>query len=272
MFFILGKLMLIELSICEKFMTRLAKRYVLFFLTAKIGFLLLVFKLPDQRKICDKIVIEEFESLSGDTIFEFRRNSTLFLETNFVEVNRVERGCFKPESCESSESVNILIPYRNRLQELNELLPFLHRFLINQKRNYCIYVIEQNDSKKFNRGALLNAGFKLSRKSDCYITHDVDLIPIDPRNLYSCYQKAAVRMSSRIDTINFTDPMKAEDNFFISAGGVVSFTKKQFLFANGFSNDFWGWGPEDQDMARRVRDYFWDNRTHNEKGQILSNQ
>ena len=38
-------------------------------------------------------------------------------------------------------------------------------------------------------------------------------------------------------------------------GGVVAFSKDQFEKVNGFSNQFWGWGGEDDDLAMRVRSF-----------------
>ena len=36
-------------------------------------------------------------------------------------------------------------------------------------------------------------------------------------------------------------------------GGVSALSKKHFKQVNGFSNQFWGWGGEDDDMSQRVR-------------------
>ena len=35
-------------------------------------------------------------------------------------------------------------------------------------------------------------------------------------------------------------------------GGVVSLSKRVFTLVNGYSNGFWGWGAEDDDLYRRV--------------------
>ena len=36
-------------------------------------------------------------------------------------------------------------------------------------------------------------------------------------------------------------------------GGVSALTKDQMIKVNGFSNEFWGWGGEDDDMSNRVK-------------------
>ena len=57
----------------------------------------------------------------------------------------------------------------------------------------------------FNRGALLNIGFLEAKKRDnfdCFIFHDVDLLPEDTRNLYSCTNNPR-HMSSAIDVFQY---------------------------------------------------------------------
>ena len=36
-------------------------------------------------------------------------------------------------------------------------------------------------------------------------------------------------------------------------GGVAAMSVKHFKLVNGFSNQFWGWGGEDDDMAKRLK-------------------
>lgn len=50
-------------------------------------------------------------------------------------------------------------------------------------------VLFQTDNLEFNRATLLNVGFKEAVKEypwDCFIFHDVDHLPEDDRNTYSC--------------------------------------------------------------------------------------
>ena len=52
---------------------------------------------------------------------------------------------------------------------------------------YSIYVIEQSGGAQFNRAMLLNIGAKeaLNQSNyDCFMFHDVDLLPEDDRVIY----------------------------------------------------------------------------------------
>lgn len=54
----------------------------------------------------------------------------------------------------------------------------------------CLYLQLGEDT--FNRAKLLNVGYTEALKDaeyDCFIFSDVDLIPMDDRNLYHCYDQ-----------------------------------------------------------------------------------
>ena len=58
---------------------------------------------------------------------------------------------------------------------------------------------------KFNRAMLFNIGYAESIKQHmytCFIFHDVDLIPEDDRNLYSCPEMPR-HMSVAIDKLKY---------------------------------------------------------------------
>ena len=61
---------------------------------------------------------------------------------------------------------------------------------------YKIYMISQVwDDISFNRGLLLNVGFEVAsteRNWDCYILHDVDLLPASQDNDYRCAEQVRV--------------------------------------------------------------------------------
>jgi hypothetical protein len=83
----------------------------------------------------------------------------------------------------------------------------MHPFLIKQQLDYGIFLIEPVQNITFNRGLLMNIGFleslKLSQnKWDCFIFHDVDLIPEDERNIYSCPELPR-HMSSAVSTFDY---------------------------------------------------------------------
>ena len=40
-------------------------------------------------------------------------------------------------------------------------------------------------------------------------------------------------------------------------GGVSALTVEQFKKINGFSNDYWGWGGEDDDLSTRLENFLF---------------
>ena len=67
---------------------------------------------------------------------------------------------------------------------MKTFLHHLHPILQRQQLDYRLFVIEQTSKEHFNRGILMNIGFVEALKRDnfdCFIFHDVDLLPEDDR-------------------------------------------------------------------------------------------
>lgn len=157
-------------------------------------------------------------------------------------------GRFKPTDCVAQQKVAIIIPFRNRHMHLKHWLYYLHPILLRQQVDYGVYVINQYGEGVFNRAKLMNVGFIEAVKEydyDCIVFSDVDLIPMDDRNLYRCFDKPR-HLAVAMDKFGFNLPY---DSYF---GGVSSLSKKQFLSINGFPNTYWGWGGEDDDIYNRI--------------------
>jgi len=158
-------------------------------------------------------------------------------------------GYWYPHNCTARHKVAIVIPYRDRHEHLATLLYHLHPILQRQQLDYRIYVVEQAGNETFNKGVLMNAGVREALKEGdfhCFVFHDVDLIPEDDRNLYSC-PYAPRHMSVAVDKFNYTLP------YSYLVGGVFAISKAHFVVVNGYSNLYWGWGGEDDDMAHRLK-------------------
>ncbi|ELU11003.1 hypothetical protein CAPTEDRAFT_120554 [Capitella teleta] len=159
-------------------------------------------------------------------------------------------GSWYPVNCSSRHRVAIVVPYRDRVDHLRILLEHLHPFLQKQLLDYKIFVVEQDSSAPFNRGMLMNIGFKeansVDHPYDCFIFHDVDLLPEDDRNIYDCAEKPR-HMSAAVDTLGYKLPYA---NLF---GGVSAISRQQFELVNGYSNKFFGWGGEDDDIFNRLK-------------------
>uniref|UniRef100_K1PRS0 Inversin n=1 Tax=Magallana gigas TaxID=29159 RepID=K1PRS0_MAGGI len=162
----------------------------------------------------------------------------------------IKGGEGKPEDCVSYQKVAIIVPYRNRYFHLKLLLSRLHPLLRKQKIHYRIFVIEQATDDSFNRGKLMNVGFKEALKEDqydCFVFHDVDMIPENNKNLYLCDDHAR-HLSSAIDE------MRYHVMYYNYAGGVIAMKKDVFKVINGYANSYWGWGNEDDDLSARIQE------------------
>ncbi len=144
----------------------------------------------------------------------------------------------------------VIIPFRDdkehrRQKQLDKISKFIEEDL-----NIDYDVIVQEDEKLFNRGLLLNNGYLKHRDNyDYFIFHDVDLIPDeDLIKYYSEYPEVPVHLCYRGNRYSVKEGNKPS---FI--GGILSINRYDFEAANGFPNDFWGWGGEDDALYRRLK-------------------
>jgi predicted glycosyltransferase involved in capsule biosynthesis len=144
------------------------------------------------------------------------------------------------------------VPYRERRDQLASFTNYMHNYLRKQQIHYKIFIVEQKDSKPFNRAKLFNIGAKYALKENfpCLILTDVDLLPLRLGNIYACTNRPR-HMSSSLDSFRFNLP------YYGLFGGAVAITAETFVHINGFSNLFHGWGGEDDDFYARLvhKDY-----------------
>lgn len=159
-------------------------------------------------------------------------------------------GRYVPEDCLPIARIAIIIPYRDREKHLKILLHNIIPKLKRQKLDFTIYVIEQTHSSPFNRGMVRNIGFSEASKIadyDCYIFNDVDTLMEDDRNMYLCNKRAVRHLLTGYDTHGY------QLDYLFLVGGVIAFTKEQFLKINGYTNQLFFWGGEDDELYKRMR-------------------
>ena len=153
--------------------------------------------------------------------------------------------------------LGVCVPYRNRESHLKEFIPTVGKYLEEQGIDYCIYFGHQVDDKLFNRGAMKNVAAKHAFEDGCdYIVwHDIDMVPEDDTCDYSFPNDNPQHIAVRISQSDYQ--LKYEEYF----GGAVVFSKEQVERTNGYSNDYWDWGMEDDDLFWRCVKEGYANKT-----------
>lgn len=150
---------------------------------------------------------------------------------------------------DKTKKLSIIIPYRDREDHLKELLTVLPNILNSQGIKYTVSIIEQEGGKPFNRGMLCNIGLLETPNFDYYCFHDVDMIPIYSDYGYSIHMNKSFGLAFHLaKNVEQFDYKPISGTYF---GGVLCMDSLAIKLTNGFSNNYWGWGFEDDDLFRR---------------------
>ena len=220
------------------------------FLIVKEGIISKEFKLDDSIEESDKKIKDEIPKINKNLIKPLQ---------NLVK---------KPMN---NQRLNIIVAYRNtkdgaRKKQLETFIEQMNLIFEGQTK-YHIYIIEQESNRddyddlpeliqqegskmaKFNLGRLKNIGFKIAQKQSkkdkkaYYVLSDVDLIPsLELIDDYLKYPDNPIHLANKGTRYD-------EGKFFL--GGVLSVNEKDFEKVNGYPNNFWGWGGEDNALLKR---------------------
>lgn len=162
----------------------------------------------------------------------------------------------------SAPVVAVIVPYRpqalqDRAKQLRAFEKHMASFLHDDVRFVLVVSQQSEDGRAFNRGQLLNVGFREAARLAApaplasVIFHDVDLLPspgllrwyaAPPKPGRPCHI-AGPSTWGKYDMDGYAD---------VFFGGVTAFHPPDFEGTNGFPNDYWGWGQEDDQLRLRA--------------------
>ncbi|XP_059611473.1 beta-1,4-galactosyltransferase 7 [Phlebotomus argentipes] len=141
----------------------------------------------------------------------------------------------------------VLVPFRDRFEELLQFAPFMTEFLNRQKIPHRIFVLNQVDRFRFNRASLINVGFLYTKSLFDYIAmHDVDLLPMNSNLSYAFPDKGPFHVAS--------PQLHPKYHYPTFVGGILLVRREHFEATRGMSNRYWGWGLEDDEFYTRILD------------------
>jgi hypothetical protein len=141
------------------------------------------------------------------------------------------------------KKLGVIVPFRNRYDQIEIFKDKIITYLSSKNILFDLIIVEQDNAKLFNRGMLLNIGFNYAKKLKCdyVVFHDIDMIPIDVDYSYST-------VPMHLATGFKNSKRELFDTYF---GGVTMFPIETFEKIDGYSNKYWGWGFEDDDLLLR---------------------
>ena len=146
------------------------------------------------------------------------------------------------------DKLAIIVPFRDRQDHLDIFVPHMHEFLKDKGIDYTIFIAEQKDDRPFNYGKLCNVVTKeIGEEYTYFAFHDIDMLPISDECDYG-YPDSPTHLATKVQVHENKLPYP---QYF---GGVILINREDFEEANGYSNEYWGYGFEDLDLLFRLKE------------------
>ena len=146
------------------------------------------------------------------------------------------------------DKLAIIVPFRDRQKHLDIFIPHMQEFLKDKGIDYTIFVAEQTDDRPFNYGKLCNIVVKeLPEEYTYFAFHDIDMLPMNDDCDYS-WPDVPIHLATQVQSHGYKLPYPQY------MGGVLVINREDFESANGYSNEYWGYGFEDLDLLFRLQE------------------
>ena len=150
-----------------------------------------------------------------------------------------------------SKKLAICVPHYKREEHLKNFIPHMDNFFKDKDIEYKIFVANQvypDSVSGFNRGTSKNVAYDIAQKEgfDYFCFHDIDMLPEDDSCDYT-YPNNVEHLAVHVKQFDYG--LKYQEYF----GGCILFTKEHYEKINGYSNGYWNWGMEDDDILFRVK-------------------
>jgi len=214
------------------------------------------------------------ENIDSDKFYNYMEE-----KFNLIYKNKVPKNCLNIEN-NIRKNIAIIACFRDsengeRERERRVYVKIMNK-LLEPYCNFHIYIIEQSDDGQlFNIGKLKNIGFDIAKDIsdyDHFIFTDIDMIPnydlikyflITPEQPLSLAVRGTRYEAHRIQERKAGVPEK------IFIGALVNFSKKNFIDINGYANNFWGWGGEDDSLIQRIKNAGYQNICYPANGCVI---
>jgi len=208
----------------------------------------------DNDEKCKKIAANAMDFfkkyLSKDGILNYLQEKLINISLNKKISNLLDIKKYK-------KNISIITIFRNNTTGTREkekkLFLKIMPTLLQKYCNFKIYIIEQSDDgEEFNIGKLKNIGFEIASNDENfnnYIFSDIDTLP-DYELMEYFFIKMKYPISLASKGTRWTKKNIRINKIFL--GALLGFDPLVFKKINGYPNNFWGWGGEDDALMVRL--------------------